>query len=61
MMERFLRSVASEYVSLLVIVPQMVLLQVLPRLMNGMVVSFMKQKGAGDKVDLHASEKALLG
>jgi hypothetical protein len=38
-----------------------VLSQVLPRLMNGMVVSFMKQKAEGEKVDLHASEKALLG
>ncbi|GAQ84649.1 protein with Ubiquitin-conjugating enzyme domain [Klebsormidium nitens] len=36
-------------------------LKVLPRLMNGMVVSFMKQGSAGNKADLHASEKALLG
>eukprot|EP00243_Klebsormidium_subtile_P008185 TRINITY_DN3804_c0_g2_i1.p1 TRINITY_DN3804_c0_g2~~TRINITY_DN3804_c0_g2_i1.p1 ORF type:complete len:778 (-),score=152.34 TRINITY_DN3804_c0_g2_i1:258-2591(-) len=37
------------------------ILKVLPRLMNGMVVSFMKQESAGNKVDMHASEKALLG
>ncbi|GAQ84652.1 hypothetical protein KFL_001990055 [Klebsormidium nitens] len=51
-------------------------LKVLPRLMNGMVVSFMKQEeakkqwnpysfmgkeGAGQQGNLHASEKALLG
>ncbi|GAQ84651.1 Ubiquitin-conjugating enzyme [Klebsormidium nitens] len=36
-------------------------LKVLPRLMNGMVVSFMKQDGSEKHVNLHASEKALLG